>query len=169
MKRIAVTASLFYYLAAITALIGVSIHETGDRILHNSHITAIGHAVLYCGLVPFFLGAFAEACTTQGLSRITNSVVALIAAGALYYFSFHMPPPLMLVTPTSRGTINLTGETDYAYDSAGVPTDNEPAAAPPGIASKTYDELGRLHTITHTDDSTTKFFYPGADESKPVD
>src|SRR5215471_132545 len=43
MKRIAVTAALFQTLATLTAITGIAIHETGARLLHDSHVTAIGH------------------------------------------------------------------------------------------------------------------------------
>src|SRR5262245_14028483 len=67
MRRIAVTANLFQTLAMLTAIAGISIHETGAGILHNVHITATGHAVLCFGLLPFFLWACAEsACRCWG-------------------------------------------------------------------------------------------------------
>ena len=61
MKRIAVTANLFLNLTALIALTGISVHETGARLLHDSHVTAIGHGVMYFALVPVGLWACTDA------------------------------------------------------------------------------------------------------------
>jgi hypothetical protein len=61
MKRIAVTAALFQTLATLTAITGIAIHETGARLLHDSHVTAIGHGVMYFALAPVGLWACTDA------------------------------------------------------------------------------------------------------------
>ena len=100
MKRVAVTANLFLNLTALIALTGISVHETGARLLHNAHITAIGHAVLYFGLVSMFLWACAEIYTTQGRARMFPVVVAVATAAAAYHYSLRMPS----VINTDSGT-----------------------------------------------------------------